>query len=292
MQWCELGRKNVQKALAFGMAIFLSTFFFPAMGQTKEEVLATIGKDIKCIAQTTIKDTKWILTSPLKIEEIKKINRSQALIVLTITASLGASFLLDDDLRHEIKDRMDEDTADFFKEDIGGDHMIPLICGGLYGLGVILKKEDYRKGALVGFEASLMNGLFTSLGKEAFGRRRPDEYEGQWEWFKGKRSFPSMHASRAFTLAAVMSDTLENRWVSLAAYTWATMVGLSRIEQNRHWPSDILAGALMGVGIEKGLRSLHEKREKDLEKGKGGQYGYFPMIGEDGFVGFNFWIRY
>jgi undecaprenyl-diphosphatase len=61
-------------------------------------------------------------------------------------------------------------------------------------------------------------------------------------------SFPSGHASRAFALAAFVG--LRFRWrAGSLAFAFAVLVGLSRIYLGVHWPSDVLAGALLGVGL-------------------------------------------
>jgi len=61
-------------------------------------------------------------------------------------------------------------------------------------------------------------------------------------------SLPSGHASRAFALAGLVALRYRSRAGS-AAIAFATLVGVSRVYLGLHWPSDILAGALVGIGI-------------------------------------------
>lgn len=61
-------------------------------------------------------------------------------------------------------------------------------------------------------------------------------------------AFPSAHSSAAFVTATHIA--LENRkwYVVVPAYTWATAVGVSRMYNGYHYPSDVLAGAVLGTG--------------------------------------------
>jgi undecaprenyl-diphosphatase len=61
-------------------------------------------------------------------------------------------------------------------------------------------------------------------------------------------SLPSGHASRAFALAGLVFFRF--RWrAGSPAIVFASLVGLSRVYLGLHWPSDILAGAIVGLGI-------------------------------------------
>jgi undecaprenyl-diphosphatase len=60
-------------------------------------------------------------------------------------------------------------------------------------------------------------------------------------------SFPSGHAAGSFAFAAFVV-MLDRRWGALAV-ALATLVGLSRIALGVHWPTDVLAGAIVGASI-------------------------------------------
>lgn len=66
---------------------------------------------------------------------------------------------------------------------------------------------------------------------------------------KGYDSFPSGHTTMAFCFAAVLSHHLPKYRVLF--YIFAIIVGLERIEDGAHFPSDALAGAILGFIVGK-----------------------------------------
>lgn len=63
-------------------------------------------------------------------------------------------------------------------------------------------------------------------------------------------SFPSGHTTTAFALAMwvfLLTHRTRYRWWGYSALVLAGLVGLSRIYRGVHYPSDVLAGALLGV---------------------------------------------
>jgi membrane-associated phospholipid phosphatase len=61
-------------------------------------------------------------------------------------------------------------------------------------------------------------------------------------------SFPSGHTSLAFSTATALSLKYPKWYVIIPSYLWAGSVGYSRMNLGMHYPSDVLAGALLGAG--------------------------------------------
>lgn len=66
----------------------------------------------------------------------------------------------------------------------------------------------------------------------------------------GRYSFPSNHATNHFALATVLGLTWLRDKASgwrIAIYGWAASIALAQVYVGKHWPGDILAGALLGA---------------------------------------------
>ena len=60
-------------------------------------------------------------------------------------------------------------------------------------------------------------------------------------------SFPSGHTTVAFAAATVFATEYRDKpIIPVIAYTAATLIGLSRITENKHWTTDVIAGAALG----------------------------------------------
>lgn len=90
------------------------------------------------------------------------------------------------------------------------------------------------------FSGVLTYGVVQGL-KYSVGTLRPDG--------SARNSFPSGHTATAFATAHILHKEYGcvSPWISVGGYTAATAVGIGRQLNNRHWISDVLAGA--GIGI-------------------------------------------
>ena len=74
------------------------------------------------------------------------------------------------------------------------------------------------------------------------------------------RSFPSGHATAAFATATVLEE--HYGWkLGLPMYAVAAYVGAERVTQQKHWPSDVVFGAALGI-ISGRTVTLHVRRER------------------------------
>lgn len=62
-------------------------------------------------------------------------------------------------------------------------------------------------------------------------------------------SFPSGHTATAFALATSLSIRYPKWYVIAPSALWACSVGISRMNEGVHYPSDVLAGAAIGAGF-------------------------------------------
>nr|WKN36150.1 phosphatase PAP2 family protein [Tunicatimonas sp. TK19036] len=103
------------------------------------------------------------------------------------------------------------------------------------------------------------------------------------------KSFPSGHTTQAFVSATFMHKELGHLspWYSIGAYTTATAVGALRMMNNKHWLSDVLVGA--GIGILSTNVAYLIFPERNDSKEKASSLIVTPIYYE-GVVGFNLLI--
>lgn len=96
-----------------------------------------------------------------------------------------------------------------------------------------------------------------------------------------ENSFPSGHTAFAFTLAEVLHQEFKNKpLVYISGYTIATAAGAMRVLNNRHWFTDVMVGAGIGMAATKLVYATHQYKWKMNNK------GFLPIIGSNkaGFI--------
>ena len=130
-------------------------------------------------------------------------------------------------------------------------------------------------------------GLFLGLVlQELIGRPRPTGVHlllGQ----PSTGSFPSGHAVLVAAAATVLAASDLPRRGRAAAVTLAVGVALSRVAVGHHWPSDVLAGALLGVGVGAAAHGLLARGERGLGRLR---WLLWPQVGLVAVVSLAAWL--
>lgn len=206
-------------------------------------------------------DTGYLLESPLYWD------RSDWAKFSLVAGLTGAVFAFDDEIKNEIQDSRNssrDNLSDWFEPFGNGFITVPTMIG-FYIYGRLAENKKVKRAALLATESFLVTGLFTTILKAASGRPRPDrgEQAGVFKIFNtSDKSFPSGHTSTAFAIATVLANEYENiPLVAPVSYGIATMTGLSRINDNKHWASDVVFGAALGYFTSKTILRLHNNQK-------------------------------
>jgi len=116
--------------------------------------------------------------------------------------------------------------------------------------------------ALISAEALAINGFISRVVQKSVGRARPDAQPGEPD----NTAFFSGHTSTAFTMASALCvqhsrlaiyGNAADQIVCPAALAVAATTGLLRIVADRHWASDVIAGAIFGTVLGAGVSWAH-----------------------------------
>ncbi|MCO4753415.1 MAG: phosphatase PAP2 family protein [Bacteriovoracaceae bacterium] len=111
-------------------------------------------------------------------------------------------------------------------------------------------KGNNRERRNLMFETTLFTALTTNSLKRIVGEERPSGGD--------TKSFPSGHTANAFAFAAVVGIEHGKKW-GIPAYTLASIVAASRMNDNAHYLHDVVAGATLGISYAYGLSALQKK---------------------------------
>jgi membrane-associated phospholipid phosphatase len=146
-----------------------------------------------------------------------------------------------------------------------------VLLGGAWTAGELARRSEVADAALHVTAALAAAGVANGALKYSVGRERPSTtadplrfrpLNGRNRW----QSFPSGHAVVVFSLASAVSEEARTPWVTALAYGGAAMVGWSRVYDDKHWASDVAAGALVGILAGRStVRLLHREGDEDAD---------------------------
>jgi membrane-associated phospholipid phosphatase len=196
-------------------------------------------------------DTVSILTAPARWDGTQWLEFAGAL------AAVGGTSTFDRTIRNQVQAHRTHSEDRFMIQ--------AQEFGSYYGLGMLAALGAWgetegdataRNAAMDGFSSSIIAGVIvTPAIKLAVGRERPSTTSSTFKFkpFSSNSSIPSGHATEAFAVATSIAENYKTWWVQGLAYGTASLVGYARIEQNAHYASDVVAGALVGWSVAHGV---------------------------------------
>lgn len=208
---------------------------------------------------------------------------------LVAGGTLTAAFLLDDEVREELHVERSGDGGSM--ERIGNRFGNPLLASSAialgYAAGRVTGSPGLARGSARAAAGFLATGAVTQTLKWAVGRPRPDLGPDDEELQPGSfdndhQAWPSGHAAVAFSLATSVAMESDRVWVGAAAYGLAGVTAWSRVRADRHWASDVVAGAAIGTLATRSTIRWLEARASGrqapaLSIGPGGASLTFPL---------------
>ena len=204
------------------------------------------------------KDQKYLVTTWWPREFRRPAFSSSLLAGVAFAASSSASADggMDLELGRYIRNESPASRSWRRVSDLGNAATGAALIGAGYLLGRWSHHDQLAEASSLSAEALLSAGLYCTALKSLSARSRPasgglgDFFEYHPDAGQVGGSFPSGHATGAFTVATVFAGVYaDHPWVSWAAYGTAGLVGVSRVTLRRHFPSDVLVGAILGHSV-------------------------------------------
>jgi len=208
-------------------------------------LILVLATTFRVAAQDTIRNTKVAFQDSIVTVNTKNTYKLdyRHLIAPTIFIGYGIVSLESDGLKQlnfSTRDELGEHqpkhiTLDNYTQYAPGAMVYGLHAGGIKG------KHNFRDRTIIYATSQLISAAFVLPLKHIVKEERPDG--------SNNLSFPSGHTATAFSSAQFMfreyKDT--NFWLSISGYSLAVFTGVYRTVNDKHWVSDVVAGAGFGI---------------------------------------------
>lgn len=116
--------------------------------------------------------------------------------------------------------------------------------------GIIYARPRWVELGLCMIAAAAGGGVLVQIIKHTVGRSRPELWLGPFHHaWPDATSFPSGHTVGAFAIGSVIGFGARSPSVRVLAFALAIGVAIARVLSFRHWPSDVLASAIIGTAL-------------------------------------------
>jgi len=168
------------------------------------------------------------------------ISKNNILPFVIGTGAIVASTQWDTNVKDYFSKEFRFSTAANIASDAGNGYAMIPVTLALFAFGLHSHNEKFHRMSYALTEAMLLNTIITETVKATSDRERPNG--------RNDLSFPSGHTSTAFVFATIIQRYYGWK-VGIPAYIGASFIGVSRLEKNVHFLSDVVAGASFGYLI-------------------------------------------
>ena len=151
-----------------------------------------------------------------------------------------------------------------------------------FGIGAFTRNQHLRETGMLTGEAIADSFLVSEALKLATQRSGPrtGSAEGRfWEQPSLSSSFPSQHAALAWSAAAILAREYPGPFTRWAAYGLASLVTVTRVIAEKHFPSDAVVGAAAGYLVGRYVyRAHHDDRMTDKTGSTPVDQGPYPRM--------------
>jgi undecaprenyl-diphosphatase len=237
------------------LALLLFVIVLPAYGADDCPITGAVKHEVV----RDFEDVKSLAKAPLRWDRKTWTRFAEG------TAVVVALYATDRQTSDRVQQHRSSSTDQFAKTltPFGGHRALELSVL-MIAAGAGIRDTNLRDAGRDSLESELWAaGIVTPLLKRAFGRARPIQNEGSHSFHpldKHFESFPSGHATNAFAFATAVAGHYDGWVVPTIVYTIASGVAASRVNDHVHFPSDVVAGALIGHAVAKGIVARHTGR--------------------------------
>jgi membrane-associated phospholipid phosphatase len=254
----------------------LSLLIFPMNSTSQAGERASNNCPVRSLTQTVCDDALHIASSPFRMSK-------QDVIRLSVFAAVttGCIAYFDVQIRKEFMDANEDHflvypgrklaRAGSVYDRISPEYFFGGLTTGMLAGGLIFKDSKLLTTTGLMVESYFFTIVITACGKQILSRSRPYTGRGPHDFnllkFSGKTeysSMPSGHTSSVFSMMTVISREYNHWWIKIPAYTLCVSVALQRIDADKHWTSDVIAGGALGYWVGSTLVSRRERQSATL----------------------------
>lgn len=205
----------------------------------------------------------WLIDDPVTM--VSDFGSKQLYTVASVGVSLSIIAAGDDISSRHFQQQYGQSDLLHFTNMWGDWKIAGAASAGLFASSMITNSRKFQDAAFTSMQSLLMTNLTVNAAKFVFGRERPYEQDGPYDFDMvqpGGTSFPSGHTATAFALVTP--------WVVYypGPITYALMAipagtAIARVAKGRHWFSDVTAGAAIGFSMGHYLAKKHLNLQSD-----------------------------